>query len=139
MTDKKDLEARIAELERAAKPPEPYVDDWVVPPPAIDRVSMSPSTMLEFAQAVPDDVVRGIARDARAPSGPSSQGVIPSSQQMSNVRTGGGGRGTGWAREVPLSNPPGIGWVDALCEVDAAKQRGVRMVEEAKLKAAEPK
>jgi hypothetical protein len=141
MSDKKDeldaLQRRVAELERAATP-EPYITDWVVPPPAIDRVSMSPSAMREMAQAVPTSLIRDVVGDNRAPQGPSSQGVVPTSQQVSNVRSGGSPRG-GWAREIPLSNPPGINWVDALCEVDAAKERGVRMVEEAKLKATEPK
>ena len=101
--------------------------------------AMPPSVVRDWA-VIPDDVVRAVGcRDARAPAGPSSAGVIPSSQQISNVRTGGGPRGTGWQRELPLASPPGIAWVDALCEVDAAKQRGVRMLEEAKHKAAELK
>jgi hypothetical protein len=88
--------------------------------------------------AAPDDVVKNIAlRDARAPTGPSSQGAIPSSQQVSNVRTGGGGNRTGWQNPIPLSPPPGIAWVDAILEVDSTKQRGERMIEEAKRKAAE--
>jgi hypothetical protein len=92
----------------------------------------------EFERACPTNVARAIAcRDNRAPSGPSSQGAIPSSQQISNVRSGGSPGGTGWAREVPLGPPSGIGYVDMLCEVDAARQRGERMVEEAKRKAAE--
>jgi hypothetical protein len=124
MSDKKDdldaLQRRVAELERAATP-EPYITDWVVPPPAIDRVSMSPQAMREMAQAVPDDVVRGIARDAHAPQGPCSQG--PPSATVSNVRAP---VGTGWVEPAPLSNPPGIHLVDALCLVDDLKQRAKR-------------
>src|SRR5262249_2873738 len=85
-----------------------------------------PDWALDMARAVPTDLMRNIAlRDARAPTGPSAQGVIPSSQQMSNVRgtVGVPGSGTGWAREVPLSNPPGINYVDALCIADDIKGR----------------
>src|SRR5215469_14465335 len=96
------LRPRIEQLERAAKPPEPFKpDDWR-PPNPIDRLSMDPSVMHEMAQAIPTDMVRGIIRDNQAPTGPSSAGAIPSSQQVSNVR------GTGWSREIPLSNPPGV-------------------------------
>jgi hypothetical protein len=64
-----------------------------------------PSVIREFA-VLDDATVKGIAlRDARAPQGPSSQGAIPSSQQVSNVRGTGGipGGGTGWAHSVPLT------------------------------------
>jgi hypothetical protein len=107
------LKARVAELERAAKPPEPFIDDWVRPPNPIDRLSMPRSTMREMASAIPDAMVREIAmKDHRAPTGPSGQGVVPSSQQMTNVR--GAGRGLGWSEATPLSNPPGTQWVDAI-------------------------
>ena len=57
--------------------------------------------------ACPDKDAHAIAmRDNRAPTGPSSQGIIPSTQVVSNVRVGGG---TGWAREVPLKNGLGQG------------------------------
>ena len=60
-----------------------------------------------------DRLVKEIAlRDARAPTGPSSQGAIPSSQQVSNVHTGGGGSGTGWVDPRPLGPQPGIDLID---------------------------
>ncbi|MFZ2081592.1 MAG: hypothetical protein WAV38_34085 [Xanthobacteraceae bacterium] len=100
--------------------------------------AMPPSVVRDWA-VIPDDVVKAVGcRDARAPAGPSSQGVIPSSQQVSNVRSGGGGRG-GWSREVPLSPPAGINYVDALLEVDSARKRGEAMIQEAKRKVAESK
>jgi hypothetical protein len=139
------LEAKIEKLEASLAPTpndEAAVGAWRDAQHKIAEARASVTgfgraDLAEFERACPTSTMRDIVRDNRAPSGPSSQGVIPSSQQMSNVRTGGGPRGTGWAREVPLSSPPGIAWVDALCEVDAAKERGVRMVEEAKRKAAE--
>src|SRR5215472_11955778 len=95
------LLARVAELERAAKPPEPFKPDpdWR-PINPIDRVGMPRSVMREMSEAIPTDMVREIAlRDGRAPTGPSSAGAIPSSQQVSNVRPG--GNGTGWQHKRP--------------------------------------
>jgi hypothetical protein len=84
-----------------------------------------PDWVEDMARAVPTDMVREIAlRDNRAPVGPSSQGIVPSSQQVSNVR--GAGNGTGWARKIPLSNPPGTHLVDALCIADDVRQRAER-------------
>src|SRR5262249_62234334 len=68
------------------------------------RMSLAtpPSVVREFA-VLDDATVKGIAlRDARAPTGPSSQGAIPSSQQVSNVRGAGGGRGSGWSEPRSL-------------------------------------
>jgi len=101
-----ELKARVAELERANKPPEPAKPFVPEPYQRYDPtagMSMPRATMLEMARAVPD--MREVAlRDARAPTGPSSQGAVPSSQQVSNVRgTNVAGSGTGWAHSVPLS------------------------------------
>src|SRR5262249_24806457 len=96
-----------------------------------------PDWALDTARAVPTDLIRNVAlRDDRAPTGPSAQGVIPSSQQMSNVRPGGGvpGMGTGWAHEVPLSNPPGIRYVDAQLDAQDAKDRAERIAQDAALR-----
>jgi len=131
------LKARITELEARAKPPPPA-------PPApkgyqrwdpTEGMSMPASALQEMAQAIPDSMVRDIAmRDGRAPAGPSSQGVIPSSQGLSNVRTGGGGS-SGWAREIPLSPPPGVNILDRIMDHEDAKDRHERMVEEARRRA----
>jgi hypothetical protein len=68
-------------------------------------------------------MVRDIAmRDNRAPQGPSSQGVIPSSQGIGSVRVG-GGNGTGWLPERPLGPQPGINYVDQLCDAQDVKDR----------------
>jgi hypothetical protein len=128
MRDKKDdelaaLKARIEELERTSKPPAPFTDpDWQPPINPIDRLSMPRSTMREMASAIPDAMVREIAmKDHRAPTGPSGQGVVPSSQQMTNVR--GAGRGLGWSEPTPLGPPPGIDLVDAQLIADDVRQR----------------
>jgi hypothetical protein len=142
MTDAKkdelsELKARVAELERAAAPPKPYIDDWVPPPHPIDRVSMSPATMREFAEAVPTSLIRDVVRDNRAPQGPSSAGASGQLTKTSSNPGIPGSNTSGWLRETPLGPPPGISYVDMLCEVDAERQRGQAMVQEAKRKAAE--
>jgi hypothetical protein len=131
------LKARIAELEARTKPPPPA-------PPApkgfsrwdpTAGMSMPASALREMANAIPDSMVRDIAmRDGRAPSGPSAQGAIPSSQSLSNVRVGGGGT-SGWAREIPLSNPPGVAILDRIMDHQDAVDRHERMVQEARRQA----
>ena len=83
--------------------------------------AMPPSVVRDWA-VLDDNLVKGIAlRDARAPTSPS--GTIPNSQQV-------GGRGPlpsstpGWSEPQPLTNPPGIHWVDAQLIADDVKQRG---------------
>jgi hypothetical protein len=76
------------------------------------RMAMAtpPFVIRDFA-VLDDRMVKEIAlRDARAPTGPSSQGAIPSSQQLSNVRTG--GAGSGWVDPRPLGPQPGIDLID---------------------------
>ena len=74
-----------------------------------------------MAAAVPDHMVREIAlRDARAPQGPSSACVVPSSQQLTGVRPGGG---SGWAREIPLGPSMHQRYVDAQLDAQDAKDR----------------
>jgi hypothetical protein len=116
------LKARVEELERAAKPPAPPDPGDYTPINPLDRLSMPVSTMREMARAVPDAMMREIAmKDHRAPTGPSGQGIVPGSQQLSNIR--GTGRGTGWSEPTPLSNPPGTRLIDAIAIADEVRQR----------------
>ena len=118
------LRARIEQLERAAKPPaEPDLKNFQRYDPTA-RMTMPASVLREMAAAVPDNFVRDIAmRDGRAPTGPSSQGVIPSSQQVSNVRLGGG---TGWQAPIPLGPSPHQRYVDAQLDAQDARDRAER-------------
>ena len=105
--------------------------------------AMPPSVVRDWA-VLDDNLVRGIAmRDARAPTGPSSQGVIPSSQQMSNVHTGGKSSTPGWVSAIPLSNPPGTAQADRLMDAQDRRDRAELIERDARLKAmqklAEPK
>ena len=85
------------------------------------RLATPPSVIRDFA-VLDDRMVKEIAlRDARAPTGPSSQGVIRSSQTVSGVHVG--GKSSGWVDPRPLSNPPGTNWVDAIAIADDVRQR----------------
>jgi hypothetical protein len=69
-----------------------------------------------------------------------SRSAAGASGQLVKTSTGPGIPGSntsGWQAPTPLGPPPGIGYVDRLCEVDSARQRGERMVTEARIKAAE--
>src|SRR6516164_1608999 len=97
------LEKELAELKAKVDPPKStFVEmsdaEWrdKMHQAAERRMSMAtpPSVARYFADGVTPADCADINRAARAPQGPSSQGATPSSQQLSNVRTGGGG--TGW-------------------------------------------
>jgi hypothetical protein len=119
MTDKEKiaaLEARIEELERANKPPEPFKPEPYQRYDPTAGMCMPPSALAAMVNAVPDRVLRDIVHDNRGPRTPT--GMIPRGQQP----TGGGGpanvpgSGTGWAHETPIGPPPGINYVDAQLE-----------------------
>jgi hypothetical protein len=130
------LKARVAELER--KPPPPpseadiarYRDEMHAMRER--NASHIPSWMREAcAGGVRDEDARDLVRASHRPNGPSSAGAIPSSQMVTCVRPGGGparvpGGGTGWLDPVPISPPPGIALVDALCIADDMRQRAER-------------
>jgi hypothetical protein len=116
------LKARVAELERAAKPaPPPDMKGYRRFDPT-EGMSMPASALREMAQAIPDSFIRDIVHDNRAPAGPSAQGVIPSSQQVSDVRLGNSGR-SGWAYEAPLGPSSHQRYVDAQLDAQDAKDR----------------
>jgi hypothetical protein len=64
----------------------------------------TPAQLREMTAACPDP--QNIVRDHRgAPLGPTSEGAIPTSQTVSNVRVG----GSGWQRPIPIRNGLGQG------------------------------
>ena len=102
------MRARVDELERAAKPPKPFVSDWA-PIDFTAGMSMPRSTLIEMQNAIPDRTVKEIVRDNHAPTGPT--GMAPSSSQLTGVRPGGGparvpGGRTGWVEPAPLGPSP---------------------------------
>jgi hypothetical protein len=127
MSDKDELAAlkkKVEELEakvspRKSDPPqsERETAEW------IDEMhQMRERRMAQASNFHPDDLramdalthhTREIAlRDGRAPTGPSSQGVIPSTQQVSNVHVGGKSSTPGFVHEIPYGPQPGIDLID---------------------------
>jgi hypothetical protein len=142
MTDAKKLADENAELKRRVEALENKVSPTPTDPREtereiaehIDRMhqmregrmryasNFHPDDLRAMEAACPTDLVRSIAlRDGRAPTGPAGS-AIPSSQQVSNVRTGGSAT-PGWSDPRPLSNPPGTNWVDAIAIADDVRQR----------------
>jgi hypothetical protein len=118
-----ELRARVAELERANKPPKPFKEEpWQRYDPTAN-MTMPLNALRAMVDAVPDSMVRGIVRDNQGPTGPSSAGIVPSSQQLTGIHPAGGSNTTGWREATPLGPPPGIHMVDALCIADDVKQR----------------
>ena len=72
-----------------------------------------------------------LKRASHRPTGPSSQGAIPSSQQVSNVR----GAGGPWQHEIPIGPPPGVNYADRLMDAQDARDRAELIERDAKLKA----
>ena len=131
MTDKDRiaaLEREVAALKAAQSPPKndfvPMTDeqhrDWVHQM-SERRMSMAtPPSVIRDWNVIPDHIVRGVVQDRRAPTGPSGAGA---SGQVTKISTNPGLPGSGWSAPVPLSNPPGINWVDAQCIADEVRQR----------------
>ena len=70
----------------------------------------TPAQLREMSAACPDP--QSLVRDHRgAPLGPTSEGAIPTSQTVSNVRSGAGlvGSTTGWRTPTPVKNGLGQG------------------------------
>jgi len=122
------LKARVDELERAAKPPEPFKPmsdgEWRDMihrgrEAQMSRVPVSPEILRDMAAACPDHVVKDIVAHGTMQS-PSQAGT---SGQVTVVR---GAPGTGWQREIPLGPQPGIRLVDAIAIADDVRQRKAR-------------
>jgi hypothetical protein len=111
------LRKRIEELERQAKPPEPYQPPTRRYDPTAN-MSMPPSALQAMIAAEPRGFMNAVVHDNHAPTG--RPGMVP------GVSSGGGGvpgSGTGWAREIPLSNPPGVKQADRLMDEQDRRDR----------------
>jgi hypothetical protein len=130
------LKARVEELERAAKPPEPFVPTPHQQYDPTANMSMPRSALQAMVAAVPDHMLRDIVRDHRgAPTGPSP--MSPSSSSQGGGPANVAGSGTGWAREIPLGPPPGIRYVDQQLDHADAVDKADRIRQDAQLKAME--
>jgi hypothetical protein len=124
MTDKDEiaeLRKRIDELERKAKPPEPFVPKPHERYDPTARMSMPPSALQEMVNAEPRGFMNGVVRDNRAPTG--RPGMIPGQQASLPGPANVPGSGTGWAAPIPLSNPPGVKQADLLMDEQDRRDR----------------
>jgi hypothetical protein len=119
----KDLEARIAKLEKANEPAKTFVPQPHKPFDPTAGMSMSPSTMRDFAAAVPDNLVRDIVGDSRRDANSPARALTPAALPVE--------RGDGWAKPLPLRLPEGVALADRIVsaqdKIDKAaliKQRG---------------
>ena len=112
------LTERIAKLEEAAKPPEPFVPGPRFQFDPTANASMPANAMKAMIDAVPDTLMRDLRADARKPNPVTQASSSPirstPSAQPQWRNTG------GWRDEVPLGPQPGIEHVDRL--VDAQDQ-----------------
>jgi hypothetical protein len=111
------LKARVEELERKNKPPEPFVPKPYEPIDWTARMSMPRSAIEAMVAAEPRGFMSGVVHDNRAPTTPA---MIPR-EQVSRPGANVPGGGTGWAHEVKIGPPPGIRYVDQ--QLDAQDQR----------------
>jgi hypothetical protein len=102
------LTERIAKLEEAAKPPEPFVPFSMPRFDPTEGASMHPSTMKEFAASMPDQLMRDLRADALKPDPITSSA---NRQPQSQVQ-----RGSGWAKPIPVEPPPGVALADRLMD-----------------------
>src|SRR6516162_3078204 len=92
------LKARVEELERAAKPPEPFKPQPYEPIDWTARMCMPPSALQAMLAAEPRGFMAGVVHDNRAPTTPT---MIPNSRQPTSPRPS-AGDGTGWGAATPL-------------------------------------
>jgi hypothetical protein len=88
----------------------------------MSRVAVSPEVLRDYARACPTSDVQDLVRHGRVQS-PSQAGT---SGQVTVVRGAGPSLTPGWAREIPLRNPDGTRWVDAIAIADDVRQRKAR-------------
>jgi hypothetical protein len=126
------LEAEVAALKASLAPkppPEPFKPQPYQRYDPTANMSMPPSALRAMVEAVPDNFMRDVVRDNRAPSRPS--GMIP--QQP----TGGGpanvpSSGRGWSASIPLSPPPSVAQADRLMDAQEQRDRAELIEREAK-------
>jgi hypothetical protein len=113
------LAARVAELEKAGKPPEPLKREPHQPFDPTANMGMPRSAVQAMVDAVPDSLVRDLHSDAARGN--------PVTAPTSQVPQRGGGveirRGSGWAEPNPLSPPPGLPIMDEMLDAQDRQDR----------------
>jgi hypothetical protein len=92
-----ELSDRIAKLEEAAKPPEPFKSEYRGPIDRTAGMSMPANAMKAMVDALPSSFFADLRGDARRPN-PVTGGPAPSPTPQ-------GPRGTGWREPAPLEVP----------------------------------
>ena len=80
----------------------------------------TPPSAIRDLTVLDENLCAGIREDRHAPT--SASGMIPSTQQRADVRESKSST-PGYVDPRPLSNPPGINWVDAQMIADEVRQR----------------
>lgn len=108
-----ELKKRVAELEKAAKPPEPFVPMPMPRRDPTEGMSMDRETMREMVRATAG-VMADLRADARRPNPvtQASSSTVKSTPSALPPQQ----RGTGWRDEIPLSSPPGVAIADKLMD-----------------------
>ena len=125
-----ELKKRVAELEKAAKPPEPFVPMPMPRRDPTEGMSMDRETMREMIAATAG-VMADLRADARRPNPvteASSSTVKSTPSALPQPRNTGG-----WRDEIPLSSPPGVELADRLMDHQDAKDRAELIERELKL------
>jgi hypothetical protein len=85
----------------------------------MSRVAVSPEVLRDYARACPTSDIQDLVRHGTV-QGPSQAGA---SGQVTAVRGAVSGLGTGWAHQIPLSNPPGTALLDRQLAAEAAREQ----------------
>jgi hypothetical protein len=152
MTDNTDeiaaLKARVAELERANKPPlEGKAMEQAVKE-HMDRLHRAAEARMSRASAFSADQIaafdaaapRAVVEDLRRHGTVQSPSAAGSSGLTTKVSSNAGipGSNTGWRDAPPLTSPPGVALADRLMDAQDARDRHELMLAEAKRLAMKP-
>jgi hypothetical protein len=113
-TELDELKARVAELEKAGKPPEPFKSEPRQPIDYTAGATMDRETMRDLATAIPPDLARDLHADLARGN--------PLTQSVAQLSQGGNDRvqiqrGSGWVEPNPLAQPPGVPIMDRLMDM----------------------
>jgi hypothetical protein len=112
-TELEQLKARVAELEKAGKPPEPIKSAPYQPPDYTRGATMDAETMREWSRAISPELARDLRDDALNRPNPVT-GATPAQLTRSGVQIQ---RGDGWAKERKIEPPPGVPIMDRLMDM----------------------
>jgi hypothetical protein len=115
-----ELADRIAKLEEAAKPPEPFKSEYQGPIDYTAGMTM-PKSALEAMVNSSRSYMADLRADARKPNPiqASTSPITSSPSTQSEPQR----RGTGWREEAPLGPPAGIEHCDRMMDVQDAKDK----------------